>query len=99
MISKLLHIHFITREQLDAIREYFNKDGFVIIRGLKLTPIEFEAFTCDFCKEIYDVSSRYHTKPQEGDGLTSYAPIENISILAHSEAAYSPYPNVPNIGF
>ncbi|MBN2825657.1 MAG: TauD/TfdA family dioxygenase, partial [Campylobacterales bacterium] len=84
---------------MEQIKEYYFQNRFAIIRGLELTPIKFETFTYHFCTQIYDVSSRYHMKPQEGDGLTSYAPIENIAVLAHSESSYVPYPPTPDIGF
>ncbi len=96
---KKLNIEQITPETIEMIRNDFLDDGIVVINGLKLNPLKFEQFTYSFCNKIYTVSSRYQLIIDNGDDLTTTTPQSDLSILAHSEATYSPYPITPDIGF
>lgn len=97
---KELSFDSINQHNLNIINKVFKEHGTVIIRGLQLNSLDFEAFTENFCNKFLSISSRCDSKSDIGDGFTSCTNIiKHFSILAHSESTYSPYPKRPDIGF
>ncbi|MBD3790508.1 MAG: TauD/TfdA family dioxygenase [Campylobacterales bacterium] len=100
MDVKVLDISFFNdTEPSGKIKECFEQEDVILIRGLDLDENRFEALTRIFCDDFCRISSRESLRKREGDGLTTHTPRENFFLFSHSEAAYAPYPKTPDIGF
>jgi len=86
-------------ETAHDIKELFQQEGVILIRGVDFNENQFESFTRIFCDEFCRISSRVCLSNIKGDGLTTHTFGDNFFLFSHSEAAYAPYPKTPDIGF
>lgn len=87
------------KEVLSENRSLLKKCGVILLRGLELNLLEFESVSRFFCKDFFRVTSREESRQTEGDGLTTYTPFANCTILGHVEVDYVPGIKTPDVGF
>jgi hypothetical protein len=80
-------------------RRLLKKHGVMLIRGLDFNLVDFESVSRLFCKDFFRVTSREELRQAEGDGLTTYTPYVNCTILGHVEVDYVPGIKTPDVGF
>lgn len=80
-------------------RSLLQEHGVMLIRGLELNLTDFEAVSRSFCKDFFRVTSREAFRQAEGDGLTTFTPSANCTILGHVEVDYVPGIKTPDVGF
>lgn len=86
-------------ETANKIKELFDQNGLLLIRGIYFNESKFESLTQTFCNDFCRISSRELLRKMQGDGLSTNTFKENFFLFSHAEAAYAPYPKIPDIGF
>lgn len=80
-------------------KKALDKDGVILLRGLKLDKLKFESLTQLFCKHFFRVTSREGLRQKDGDGFSTLTPPENFVLLGHIEVDYVPAIRTPDVGF
>ncbi len=96
----ILHFDSIDNEKIYLqSKKTLEKDGVVLLRGLKLDQLKFESITQLFCKYFFRVTSREKFRQKDGDGFSTLTPPENFVLLGHVEVDYVPCIRTPDVGF
>lgn len=80
-------------------KEILEKEGVVVLRGMKLDQFLFESLTNLFSNNFYILSSRDLDSEIIGDGFTTQIDKLTVGLFGHSEAHYAPLPLQPDMGF